>query len=247
MGDYASFHDKQAPPPVTVHAGPVYASGAIPANMVSVLEDYYCPDTEDMTFSASAIPKKGVQKVAGKKPKTKVNVPRLQRAVDQGLLDDDEELTPIEDMDELEDAPISTETQHIIPSTPQKLKQMPPTHSSSDNPPTTRTIKTGKVQELVQSQRPRLSDPIRGIAGRARFDVKKIFDLPLEVTLGEFLDQSDITIKELAYNMQKTTPRYRIRKAKTGNALQQDHLPATSSNAVLHPSPITSSACDNDG
>ena len=37
-GHYASFYDKQA------HAGPVYASGALPANnMVLILEDYYCP------------------------------------------------------------------------------------------------------------------------------------------------------------------------------------------------------------
>ncbi|MCJ1343492.1 hypothetical protein MMC31_001686 [Peltigera leucophlebia] len=188
MGHYANFYDKQALPPVTLYAELVYASGALPANMVSVLEDYYCPDIEDMTFSAPAIPKKGVQKAAGTKPNTKVHVQRLQQAVDQGLLDNDEELTPIEDMDELEDAPIPTETQHIVPSTLQILKQMSPTHSSSGNLPTTRTTKTGKVQELMQSQGPRLSDPIREIAGRARFDVKKIFGLPLGVTFEEFLD-----------------------------------------------------------
>lgn len=65
------------------------------------------------------------------------------------------------------------------------------------------------------------------MAGRTRFDVKKIFDLPIEVTLGEFLDRSDVTIKELAYNMKKTTPRYRIRKAKTRDAPQQDQAPTT--------------------
>lgn len=76
------------------------------------------------------------------------------------------------------------------------------------------------------------------MAGRTRFDVKKIFDLPIEVTLGKFLDRSDVTIKELAFNMKKTTPRYRIRKAKTRDAPQQDQPPTTSSNAVLHPPPI---------
>lgn len=35
-----------------------------------------------------------VQK-ARKEPKDRVNVPRLQQAVDQGLLDDEEELTPL--------------------------------------------------------------------------------------------------------------------------------------------------------
>ena len=163
------------------------------------------------------------------------------------MLDNDKELIPIENMDELEDALILTEIQYIVFSTSQILKQMPPIHSSFDNPQTTRTIKTGKIQELVQSQRPRLNNPIRRIAGQTRFDIKKNFDLPLEVILGEFLDQSDITIKELAYNMQKTSLFYRIRKAKTGNVLQQDHLPAISSNAVLHSLPITSLAYNNNG
>lgn len=90
----------------------------------------------------------------------------------------------------------------------------------------------------MQPQGPRQDDSIRGMAGRTRFDVKKIFDLPIEVTLGKFLDRSDVTIKELAFNMKKTTPRYRIRKAKTRDAPQQDQPPTTSSNAVLHPPPI---------
>lgn len=62
MGHYASFYDKQGPPPVIAHESPVYASRALSANMVSVLEDYYCPDTEDNTFSTPAILKKNVQK-----------------------------------------------------------------------------------------------------------------------------------------------------------------------------------------
>lgn len=74
----------------------------------------------------------------------------------------------------------------------------------------------------------------------------KILELPLEITHEELLDRLDITIKELAYNMQKTTPRYQIRKAKTGN-IEQQIPPATSSNAVLHSLPITSSACDDNG
>ena len=53
-----------------------------------------------------------------------------------------------------------------------------------------------------------MSNPIKEIIGQSRFDVKKIFDLPLEITLGEFFDRSDITIKELAYNMQKIISHY---------------------------------------
>ena len=121
MGHYASFHEKPSPPPITIHAGPVHASGALPANMVSVIEEYYLPDVEDRRFfSAPAIPKKDVQKaITGKKPRTQVNVPRLQQAVDQGLLDyKDGELTPIGDMDELEDEPLPIETPLIIPPAP---------------------------------------------------------------------------------------------------------------------------------
>lgn len=91
-----------------------------------------------------------------------------------------------------------------------------------------------RYKSLCSLKAQKMTDPIRGMAGQARFDVKKIFDLPLEITLGEFLDQSDITIKELAYNMQKITPRYRIHKAKPRNT-SQEVPPATSSNAVLHP------------
>lgn len=197
MGHYGSFYEKPSPPPVTIHAGRVHASGALPANMVSVIEDYYLPEIEDMTFSAPAIPKKGVQKATGTRLKTKVNVPRLQRAVDQGLLenDDDGELTPVEDIDELDNVPLPSQTPHIVPPAPQILKRTFPAQQSSDNPPITRTTKTGKIRELVQSQGPKMSDPIRGKAGQSRFDVKKIFDLPLEITLGEFLDRSDITTK----------------------------------------------------
>ena len=106
------------------HAGPVHTSRALPANMVSVLEDYYWSETEDSTMSVSAIIKMGAQK-AGKEPKAGVNVPRLQQAVDQSIFDGDEELTPVEDMDELEDTLVSTEVQHMVPSVPQKSQHIP--------------------------------------------------------------------------------------------------------------------------
>lgn len=62
--------------------------------------------------------------MAEKKPKIKVYIPRSQRAVVQGLLNNEQELTPIEDMDNLEeDAPMLIETPRIIPSAPQILKQ----------------------------------------------------------------------------------------------------------------------------
>ncbi len=59
---YASFRDKEAPSPGRAHAGPVCASGALPANIVSVLKDYSSPNVVIGTFSAPAILREGVQK-----------------------------------------------------------------------------------------------------------------------------------------------------------------------------------------
>lgn len=40
------------------------------------------------------------------------------------------------------------------------------------------------------------------MTGQERFDIRKIFNLPLEVTVGEVLDRSDTAIREMAFNMQ---------------------------------------------
>ena len=147
IGHYANFHEKLSPPPIIIHAGLVHTCGILSVNMVLVIEDYYLSEIEDMTFSAPAIPKKGVQKATEKKSKTRINVPCLQRAVDQGLLDDDDdrELTPIEDMDKLEDAPMPNQAPHVVPPAPQIIKQILSIQLSSNNPPITRTTKIGKV------------------------------------------------------------------------------------------------------
>ena len=48
-------------------------------------------------------------------------------------------------------------------------------------------------------------------------------------------------------NFRRRSSILQIPKAKTRDAQQQDQTPTTSSNAVLHDAPITSSACDHDG
>lgn len=58
----------------------------------------------------------------------------MQQAVGQGLLDDDEELTPVVDMDELDDVPVPDEIQHVVPLVPQRSKLIPQ-RPSPDNPP----------------------------------------------------------------------------------------------------------------
>lgn len=77
MGHYASFYKKPSPPPVTIYVGPVHASKAPSANIILVIDDYYLPEIEDMTFLVSAIPQKGIKKSIEKKLRTKINVPRL--------------------------------------------------------------------------------------------------------------------------------------------------------------------------
>lgn len=148
MSHYASFHNKQVPPPMIAHVGPVYASGALPTNMVlvledylkqapppvlghagpvyasgalspnrvSVLEDYYYPEAKDNIMSAPGMVKKEVEKDR-KKPEAGVNIPWLKQAVDQSVFDDDNgELTPVENMDKLEDIHATTKVQHMVPS-----------------------------------------------------------------------------------------------------------------------------------
>lgn len=114
------------------------------------------------------------------------------------------------------------------------------------NPPPTRVSKTGKVQDLVAVKGPKLPDPIRGIAGRSRFTIDRILKLPIEIELGELLDRSDSTIKELAMSMQRSTPRYRARRS----TRQVNSVPVTSVIGATPdhlPPPITAHALEDDG
>ncbi len=120
----ASFHGKQGPPPVTVHAGPVYASRAFPASMVSIWDENYCSDIEDDTALVPAIVEKSAQK-AEKEAQAKFYVSHLLTAVEEGAFDDDEKLTPEEVINELGDALISTKIQHATPPVFQKPQQIP--------------------------------------------------------------------------------------------------------------------------
>lgn len=64
--------------------------------------------------------------------------------------------------------------------------------------PQTRTTKTGRVQELVIPKILKKADSIRAMTGQERFDIRKIFDLLLEVTVGEFFDRSETAIRDMA-------------------------------------------------
>ena len=86
------------------------------------------------------------------------------------------------------------------------------------------------------------------MAGHERFDIRKIFDLLLEVTVGEFLHRLDTTIHEMAFNIQRSTPRYRVKRPKT---IRDEEENEAVSNAVTNfssqPTPITTKVFEDDG
>ena len=107
----------------------------------------------------------------------------------------------------------------------------------------------GKVQELVSKQGPKQPDPIRGMVTNKRFDINQVLSLPIQLSLGELLDRSDQTIKELAYNMQRATPRYRVRKATAapqGAARAPANQVTLAASAMLPPH-VTAFAYEHDG
>ncbi len=95
---------------------------------------------------------------------------------------------------------------------------------------------------------PKKADSIRATAGHERFDIRKIFDLPLEVTVGEFLDRSDTTIREMAFKMQRSTSKYRVKRPKPIRNKEENQAV---SNAVINfssqPPLITAKVSEDDG
>ena len=87
----------------------------------------------------------------------------------------------------------------IVPTLPKTREPLKSTQGKTV--PQIQVTKTGKVQELVAQKGPKVPDPIRGMSDNSRFDIRKILDLPVEISVGELLDRSDTTIKELVYNM----------------------------------------------
>ena len=173
---------------------------------------------------------------------------RLEEELVQYEQGDEEEpeVMDVEEENTLENNHQSAETQ------PQQQRQ-PLRESIRGNiqkaPQQTKVTKTGKVQELVIPKAPKLPDPIRGMMDRQRFHIDRILQLPLEISLGELLDRSESTVKELAYNLQKATPRYRVRKPKGQKAMEDDIQPtqAVFSGAAMLPPAVTARAYDDDG
>lgn len=158
------------------------------------------------------------------------------------------EIEVMEDVEQNQETILSTQPQ------PQKNRQplRPTQPRTGGSAPQTRITKTGKVQELVAQKSPKVPDPIRGMANTSRFEIGNILNLPVQLSLGELLDRSDTTIRELAYNMQRATPRYRVKRANQAPQATQEVNEATAncatiSAAVIEAPEITAYAYEDDG
>lgn len=80
--------------------------------------------------------------------------------------------------------------------------------SFREGTPQTRISKAGKIP-----------DPIRGMLSHERFSISEILKLPLTMKVG---DKSDVARRELALSMQRSTPRYRVKKVSTDGSSATD-------------------------
>jgi len=66
----------------------------------------------------------------------------------------------------------------------------------------------------MMSKRLKFTNSIKEMQSCDRFNISRILDLLLELTVKKLLNQSDIIIKDLTFNMQRSTSRYRIKRLK---------------------------------
>ena len=217
------------------------------------------------TIRSSAKQDKLLQQPAGIKKQTKQKaVPKVSKAGLEHIADMEEkenqqpdkaeEMKISEDEVEFEEAESPFTFQATQPtSQTQKQDSKQPAASAQSQatyPPQTRINKNGKVQELVPVKAPKTPDPIRGLLGGSRFSIEEILKLPLTMEVGQFLDKSDIARQELALSMQRSTPRYRVKKSPKAKN-QTD--PSSSSNMAIaasvqrEPPTVTAHAFDDDG
>ena len=259
FGHYASTHD----PPANTdrpRQQPIAAHSALPAAQATQDAEKYYPTTAACLLplsgnagtpvmiaqGPSAQPSKqprttlqpaGVQKNVKQKPTQKSSKAGLEYMAEEG---DQENTGTVEEMEVVSE---DEEIEEAVES-PSTFPAAQPS-SSRQQPPPTRVTKTGKVQELVQPKAPKLPDPIRAMSNRPRFDVNKIFNLPIEIPLVELLDRSDVTVKEMAHAMQRATPRYRVKKAtkaKAGGENPSAALLVLAASVQKHPPEVTAHA-----
>ena len=212
------------------------------------------------TTRAAAKQGKPLQQAAGIKKQTKQKAtPKTSKAGLEHMVDlEGKENQPQDDAEEMnllegelgfEEVDSLFTFQETQPERePKQNNQQPINQSHTAHPPSTRVSKTGKVQELVPVKAPKTPDPIRGLLRGARISIEEILKLPLTMQVGQFLDKSDIARQELALNMQRSTPRYRVKrtpKAKNQADLSKSNMAITAS-VQREPPTIIAHAFDDD-
>lgn len=241
MGHYASAHrDSEIQQPRA--SGALFSkdtsgSGdAVQGKLVTMIEE---KDEDVMLAAPVTLRDSRVKKRPQKKATKPVVSHRQLRPIYEDLQTHETDDETSEVMDEEEDLPVgpTREANHSV------LQET----LANFRLPQTRTTKTGQVQELVVPKIPKKADSIRAMAGHERFDIRKIFDLPLEVTVGEFLDRSDTTIREMAFNMQRSTPRYQVKRPKPIRDEENQAVSNVVTNFSSQPPPITTKVSEDDG
>ncbi len=210
----------------------------VQGKLVTMVEE---EDNKIMLAAPVTLQNSGMKKRSQKKAVKPVAIQQHLRPVYEDLqIQGTDDETP-EVMDEDDDQPVKPIRETDYPAFQQT--------SANSRLPQTRTTKTGRVQQLVVPKIPQKADSIRGMTGQERFDIRKIFDLPLEVTVSEFLDRSDLAIREMAFNIQRSTPRYQVKKpGPIRDEEQEDVIVGKAGMNLFSQLPsITARVLENDG
>ena len=109
---------------------------------------------------------------------------------------------------------VPTEVQLSPPSQDEAdvLMDLGDPEEADEEAPAQRLVK-GKVKELVQPRMLKVPDPIRAMQGSRRFDIRRVMELEVSIPLGQLLNESIQLRKEVAYGLQSSSPRYRLKKS----------------------------------
>ena len=123
----------------------------------------------------------------------------------------------------------------------------------SRNPPRTKLNKQGKIRELVPVRTVKQPDLIRGLAGGDRLMANDIMAMEFTTSVGKMLNASDTLRQEFALQMQRNTPKYRVKRKAKGKQREQTGSSQTVSSvtvamaATKGPPPIIAKAHEDDG
>ncbi len=208
---YASAHRKKKGQRNEILAHAVISDQSIVSSkMILVNEEYKLSAMTTVQSQRSAIKqslavikKFKIKKIAAaEKQKVRFDFIVLEREIHQNDYDEERELATSKDMKvEKNNELVLRESTFRANQIRKRLSQI-------------KISKIEKVQKLMMSKRLKSTNSIRGMQSRDRFDISRILDLSLELTVEELLNRSDITIKDLTFNMQRSTLRYRIKRSK---------------------------------